>query len=67
MPVAAASLPSLPPSLPVSWPDSPVSGAGARNPLLGSLIDLTADRAATDESPILALTPPRADWLGNWG
>jgi len=28
---------------------------------LGSLIDLTADRAATDQSPILALTPPRAD------
>jgi len=25
------------------------------------LIDLTADRAATDQSPILALTPPRAD------
>lgn len=57
--VPCQSLP--PPSLPVSWPDSPVSGAGARNPRLGSLIDLTADRAATDESPILALTPPRAD------
>jgi len=53
--------PPSPPSLPVSWPDSPLSGAGARNPRLGSLIDLTADRAATDQSPILALTPPRAD------
>lgn len=57
VPVAAASL-----SLPVSWPDSPVSGA--RNSRLDSLIDLTADRATPGESSILALTPPQADWQG---
>jgi hypothetical protein len=61
---------SLPPPsllLPVFWPDSPVSGAGARNSRFGSLIDLTADRAGPGENLILARTLRQLIDLGNWG